>query len=80
MLSSTYQTTHGPLLSTLYEPLPKHLISVLGGQAMRLGSGGEMSDDLLCDERLALGIWIAVSSKEERLPCGCPLPKDGREV
>jgi len=30
VLSSTYQTTHGPLLSTLYEPLPKHLISVLG--------------------------------------------------
>ena len=30
MLSSTYQSTARPLLSTLYEPLPKHLISVLG--------------------------------------------------
>ena len=35
MLSSTYQSTDRPLLSTLYEPLPKHLISVLGG------AGGE---------------------------------------
>ena len=30
MLSCTYQSTACPLLSTLYEPLPKHLISVLG--------------------------------------------------
>ena len=30
-LSSTYQSTGLPLLSTLYEPPPKHLISVLGG-------------------------------------------------
>ena len=30
MLSSTSQSTDHPLLSTLYEPLPKHLISVLG--------------------------------------------------
>src|SRR4051812_50226997 len=29
-LSSTYQSTGLPLLSTLYEPPPKHLISVLG--------------------------------------------------
>ena len=29
MLASTYQSTDSPLLSTLYEPLPKHLISVL---------------------------------------------------
>ena len=29
MLSSTYQSTARLLLSTLYEPLPKHLISVL---------------------------------------------------
>ena len=28
-LSSTYQSTGLPLLSTLYEPPPKHLISVL---------------------------------------------------
>jgi len=32
VLSSTYQSTARLLLSTLYEPLPKHLISVLGGQ------------------------------------------------
>jgi hypothetical protein len=31
VLSSTYQSTDNPLLSTLYEPLSKHLISVLGG-------------------------------------------------
>ncbi len=30
VLSSTYQSTESPLLSTLYEPLPQHLISVLG--------------------------------------------------
>jgi hypothetical protein len=30
VLSSTYQSTDNPLLSTLYEPLSKHLISVLG--------------------------------------------------
>jgi hypothetical protein len=29
-LFSTYQSTSLPLLSTLYEPPPKHLISVLG--------------------------------------------------
>jgi len=29
VLSSTYQSTSLPLLSTLYEPPPKHLISVL---------------------------------------------------
>jgi hypothetical protein len=32
VLSFTYQSTARPLLSTLYEPLPKHLISVLGGR------------------------------------------------
>jgi hypothetical protein len=31
VLSSTYQSTDNPLLSTLYEPLSKHLITVLGG-------------------------------------------------
>jgi flagellar biosynthesis anti-sigma factor FlgM len=31
VLSSTYQSTDNPLLSTLYEPLSKHLISVLEG-------------------------------------------------
>ena len=31
MLSSTYQSTDRPLLSTRYEPLLEHLISVLGG-------------------------------------------------
>src|SRR5713101_4390782 len=31
-LSSTYQSTGLPLMSTLYEPPPKHLISVLAGQ------------------------------------------------
>ena len=30
VLSSTYQSTDNPLLSTLYEPLSKHLITVLG--------------------------------------------------
>jgi hypothetical protein len=29
VLSSTYQSTDNPLLSTLYEPLSKHLITVL---------------------------------------------------
>jgi HNH endonuclease len=29
VLSSTYKSTDNPLLSTLYKPLPKHLISVL---------------------------------------------------
>jgi hypothetical protein len=29
---STYQSTDLPLLSTLYEPPPKHLISVLGSR------------------------------------------------
>ena len=62
----------------------------LGYQAIRLSSGGEMSDDFLGDERLALGIRIAVkrlalgiriavSSKEEWLPCGGPLLKVGRK-
>jgi hypothetical protein len=32
VLSSTYQSTDSPLLSTLYKPLLKHLISVLGGR------------------------------------------------
>ena len=32
-LSSTYQSSDLPLLSTLYEPPPKHLISVLGRDA-----------------------------------------------
>ena len=36
MLSSTYQSTARLLLSTLYEPLPKHLISVLGTLNSRL--------------------------------------------
>src|SRR5712692_4689201 len=36
VLSSTYQSTGLPLLSTLYEPPPKHLISVLG--AVRFAS------------------------------------------
>ena len=31
MFSSAYQSTDRPLLSTRYEPLLKHLISVLGG-------------------------------------------------
>src|SRR4029453_18106054 len=35
--SSTYQSTDSPLLSTLCEPLPKHLISVLGAQRQRHG-------------------------------------------
>src|SRR4029434_3633763 len=39
-----------------------------------------MSDELLRDERMALSIRVAISSKEERLPCGCPLPKDRHEV
>ena len=34
----------------------------------------------LRDERLALGIGIAVGSKEERLPFRCLLPKARREV
>jgi hypothetical protein len=33
VLSSTYQSTDNPLLSTLYEPLSKHLITVLAGSA-----------------------------------------------
>ena len=35
MLSSTYQSTDHPLLSTLYKPLSKHLISVLVRQQGR---------------------------------------------
>ena len=35
MLSSTYQSTDHPLLSTLYKPLSKHLISVLGHREAR---------------------------------------------
>jgi hypothetical protein len=35
VLSSIYQSTARLLLSTLYEPLPKHLISVLGVEACR---------------------------------------------
>jgi hypothetical protein len=31
VLSATYQSIESPLLSTLYEPLLKHLISVLVG-------------------------------------------------
>jgi len=33
VLSSTYQSTAHLLLSSLYEPLTKHLISVLGSPA-----------------------------------------------
>jgi hypothetical protein len=41
VLASTYQSTDSPLLSTLYEPLPKHLISVLDTQSLRsTWSGG----------------------------------------
>ena len=36
-LFSTYQSTSLPLLSTLYEPPPKHLISVLGGAGVTGG-------------------------------------------
>ena len=36
-LSSTYQSTGLPLLSTLYEPPPKHLISVLAPPPNRTG-------------------------------------------
>ena len=36
-LSSTYQSTGLPLLSTLYEPPPKHLISVLGEAQLLAG-------------------------------------------
>jgi hypothetical protein len=39
VLSSTYQSTDNPLLSTLYEPLSKHLITVLGGVCL-LTTGG----------------------------------------
>src|SRR5262249_24397650 len=40
-LFSTYQSTDLPLLSTLYEPPPKHLISVLGGAGgLGLGPAG----------------------------------------
>ncbi len=37
-LSSTYQSTGLPLLSTLYEPPPKHLISVLEGHTRSYGA------------------------------------------
>ncbi len=37
VLSSTYQSTSLPLLSTLYEPPPKHLISVLGHLPQKTG-------------------------------------------
>ena len=43
-LSSTYQSTDLPLLSTIYEPPPKHLISVLGGV---WGRGGKKPGWLL---------------------------------
>jgi hypothetical protein len=36
VLSSTYQSTDSPLLSTFYKPLFKHLISVLG-EPWRMG-------------------------------------------
>jgi hypothetical protein len=35
---STYQSTDLPLLSTLYEPPPKHLISVLDNQVPEGGN------------------------------------------
>jgi len=41
VLSFTYQSTARPLLSTLYEPLPKHLISVLGGLKRMQGQSDE---------------------------------------
>ena len=45
MLSSTYQSTDHPLLSTLYEPLPKQLISVL--EALRRPDRGRGDHRLL---------------------------------
>jgi len=38
VLSSTYQSTARLLLSSLYEPLPKHLISVLGNNVAPLAA------------------------------------------
>jgi hypothetical protein len=46
VLASTYQSTDSPLLSTLYEPLPKHLISVLVSQ------DPEHERPIRCRERL----------------------------
>src|SRR5262245_16802864 len=47
-LFSTYQSTDLPLLSTLYEPPPKHLISVLG-EALLLA--GRLEEAQACAEQ-----------------------------
>jgi hypothetical protein len=51
VLSSTYQSTDNPLLSTLYEPLSKHLITVLGHIRFREKSRAHKA----CDAYLCSG-------------------------
>ena len=59
MLSSAYQSTDNPLVSTLYEPLSKHLISVLGPTWYpgRLGKRGKMFEPFN-EESLALMTFL----------------------
>ena len=89
MLSSTYQSTDSPLLSTLYKPLRKHLISVLVGQpgAYRLAKPLDSLQglatvhavlaariDRLPAEEKRLLQTAAVIGTEVPLPCCRPLP------
>ena len=62
MLSSTYQSTDSPLLSTFYKPLFKHLISVLAGALAHLGY--EISDQTVGNILKRRGIPTAPERRE----------------
>jgi hypothetical protein len=67
--SSTYQTTHGPLLSTLYEPLPKHLISVLAALSpLWMPSKHAVQTHVVCAGHLILPLPTTLRA---HTPTGC---------
>jgi hypothetical protein len=62
-LFSTYQSTDLPLLSTLYEPPPKHLISVLGGDAGDVDITTVAAVGATISKMLFGKYWLAVNFK-----------------
>src|SRR5713101_7811594 len=80
VLSSTYQSTSLPLLSTLYEPPPKHLISVLGGDLDLWAGRATEKPDWMTDSSLSVACYTRekeayalVAPRQQRwhiTPCG----------
>ena len=67
VLSFTYQSTDSPLLSTLYKPLRKHLISVLGAPTRQgvLPSGSGSSPSVQMDSpRVSVSANFRMSYEE----------------